>query len=261
MSFRMTGWWARWPEDRETLVQTLAVAAAFREGFTGRLDIAILGDIAGAGADLPSALRETGIVDAELPEVVLGGADDPPPHGQHIDAFAELFALADESRLRSAAPVFSVGLPADGAVANAACVALSANPDSAHVIMLGDGLDGISEVGARVPVSVVALSPLARRVACALTLPHPVHAISRPPHPVRMPRGEIVALDGRRAGDLRLAAGVQGALLAIAHGARLTPECLAAYGVSWVARHDEVVLARVSAMHAELAVASNHQMV
>jgi hypothetical protein len=257
MSFALTGWWARWPEDGETLVQALAIAAAFRTEFTGRLEIAILGDMAAAGAGVPAALSQAGVADSELPEVVLGGAEDPAPLGHHISAFAERFALADERRLRTAAPVFSVGLRGDHAIADAACVALSEYPDAARAVMIGDGLDGIGDVSARVPVTVVALSPLTRRVAHALTLSHPVSAISRPPHPVRMPVGDVVALDGRRAADIRLAAGAEGAVLAIAHGGRLTPECLAAYGVDWIAKQDDVVLCGVSGLRTELELASS----
>jgi hypothetical protein len=259
MSFALTGWWARWPEDAETLVQALAIAAAFRTEFTGRLEIAIVGDIESAGVALPAALSDAGIADSELPEVMLGGAGDPPPHGQHIGAFAEVFALADERRVRTSAPVFSAGLPDDRAIADAACVALSEHPDAARVVMIGEGLDGIGDVSARAPVSVVALSPLTRRVARALTLAHPVLAVARPPHPARLPEGDIVALDGRRAADIRLAAGADGAVLAIAHGGRLTPECLAAYGVDWIIKRDDVVLCGVSGLRTELELASSHR--
>jgi len=245
MSFPLTGWWAQWPEDGETLLHALAVASAFRERFAGCLRIAVVGDIVSAGASVEAGLTEAGISHSDLPDVVLEPGPGPTPGGQRIDGFAELFAVADERFLRMTPQTFSFGLPDDCAIAAAASAALHAAPAAARVVMLGDGIDGIAAVAGQAPVTVVALSPLTRCVAAALALGHPVDAVSRPPSPVRMPAGDIIAIDGRRGADLRLAPGVPGALVAIAHAERLSPLCLAAYGLDWIDRHDEVVLAAV----------------
>lgn len=246
MSFASIAWTARWPEQKDALAEALAVAAAFGASI-GPVDIEVVGDAAEAGAATLAQLAGDGIGEDELPDVTLTSAADAAPGRRSIELLAEQFALDGERRLRTTPPIFSTGTPEDGVAAGAALSALATGPAPKGVVLIGDGLDGIGPVAEQAAVTVVALSPLTRRVATALDFTHTVDAQPRPPHPARMPAASVVALDGRRAEDLRLAAGAPGAMVALGSAGQHGRLSLAAYGLTLLERREGLVLARAAA--------------
>jgi len=73
-----------------------------------------------------------------------------------------------------------------------------------------------------------------------------VSAVARPPRPARMGDCDILALDGRRLADLRLATGAQASLVAVACAEHLSDRALAAFGFRVLARPGALALVRTA---------------
>jgi hypothetical protein len=229
----MSGFFARWPDDRDALARSLAVAAAYRE-HCSELPIAVIGDAAEAGAATLATLAAAGIEDTDLPDVMLDAAATPPAGWQPVAALAGV--LADTMEWYRQPSVHDGGGPE---VWRAAIGAVEA-PGTESAIVVAECVDGLAELATLVPVTVVALDPGIRRLARRCRGAQPVAAVPRPPHAVHLPAAELIAVDGRRADDLRLAAVAPRAV--VAEGGALGRLALAAFGLDLAAADDNGVL-------------------
>jgi hypothetical protein len=221
----MSGFFARWPDDRDALARSLAVAAAFRE-HCNELPIAVIGDAAEAGGATLATLAAAGIEDTDLPDVMLDAAAAAPEGWLPVAALAGV--LADTMEWYRQPSVHDGG---GRDVWQAAIAAAEASaPESA--IVVAESVDGLAELAALVPVTVVALDPGIRRLARRCRAAHPVAAVPRPPHAAHLPAAELIAVDGRRADDLRLAVAAPRAV--VAEAGALESLALAAFGLDVV---------------------------
>ena len=209
-SLLLSGWLAQWPVDSDALAGALALSAAFPEHLAA-LEIGIEGDVAEAAGETLERLAADGVTEAGLPDILIRPATE--ADRLPLAELAEHLARACD---HPAAELWIGDDHGDGAAESL----LQASIDDAHLALISDDLDRITELAATGRLTLISDSPLLRSVCNAL-----------PRNQIDLLDADLLALDGRRPQDLWLAARARAATVLVAHAERHSAASLRAFGL------------------------------